>query len=210
KPLAPQRESFIQPTPAAPPYTEANYKPLELKDGPFDLPHEGVIPLSPLPTNDGGGEPGTITREDRDVFAGVEAVRVTPVQEYRTNIPGWNFKVVEKPKLPPGPKTPIEIRYLRFAWKKSGGQGIMIQFHDPVKSWAMRYFAGQNVVGWNPAVAVSAKLPVDWELVTRDLFKEHGEFTITGMALTAMYGETDFALFDHMLLGRRVEDLDRG
>jgi hypothetical protein len=210
KPLIPQLESVTQPALFAPPGSpDAKYTAPELKDGVIELLDEAVEPLFQLLINDGGGEPGTITREDRDVFAGVEAVRVTPVQKYRTKIPGWNFKVVEKPKLPSGAQAPVEVRYLRFAWKKSGGQGIMIQFHDPVKSWAMRYFAGQNAVGWNPAVAVSAQLPGEWELVTRDLFKEHGEFTITGMALTAMYGEADFALFDHMLLGRTQEDLDR-
>jgi len=209
KPLVPRRESIVLPEPVAPANVEAKYTAPEMKDGVIALLDEGVEPLFPLLINDGGGEPGTATREDRDVFAGVEAVRVTPVQKYRTKIPGWEFKVVEKPKPQQGPNSPVEVRYLRFAWKKSGGQGIMIQFHDPVKSWAMRYFAGQNAVGWTPAMAVSAKLPVDWELVTRDLLKEHGEFTITGMALTAMYGENDFALFDHMLLGRTVEDLDR-
>jgi hypothetical protein len=210
KPRVPQRDSLIQPVPAVPPANaDANYKAPELKDGVVELLDEGVEPLFPLLINDGGGEPGTIAREDRDVFAGVEAVRVTPLQKYRSQIPGWNFRVVEKPKLPPGPKAPIEIRYLRFAWKKSGGQGIMVQFHDPVKSWSMRYFAGQNAVGWTPAVGVSAKAPAEWEIVTRDLFKEHGAFNITGMALTAMHGTTDFALFDHMLLGQSVEDLDR-
>ena len=209
KPLVPQREVIMQPVhPTDPVPGNGIDKPPELKDGVVELLDEGVEPLFPLLINDGGNEPGTITREDRDVFAGVEAVRVTPLQKYRSRLPGWNFRVVENPKLPPGPKAPIEVRYLRFAWKKSGGQGIMVQFHDPVKSWAMRYFAGQNAVGWT-AKSVSPKLPIEWEVVTRDLFKEHGEFNITGMALTAMYGDTDFALFDHMLLGQSVADLDR-
>jgi hypothetical protein len=210
KPLVPQRDVIIQPVhPTDPGQGGVAYKAPELKDGVVELLDEGVEPLFPLLINDGGGEPGSIAREDRDVFAGVESVRVTPLQKYRTALPGWNFKVVENPKLPPGPKAPVEIRYLRFAWKKSGGPGIMIQFHDPVKSWSMRYFAGQNAVAWTPAISVSAKLPGDWELVTRDLFKEHGAFTITGMALTAMYGDSDFALFDHMLLGQSIQDLDR-
>lgn len=173
-------------------------------DGPVVvLLDEGVEPLFPTLINDGGGEPGTITREDRDVFAGVEAVRVTPVQKYRTRIPGWEFKIVEKPAAAG------EFRHLRFAWKKVGGVGVMIQFHDPAKSWAFRYFAGQNAVGWNPAKPVSDKIPVEWELVTRDLFQEFGTFTITGVALTAMYGDGDSALFDHVLLGRTVADLDK-
>ncbi len=168
-----------------------------------ELLDEGVDPLFPLLINDGGNEAGTITREDRDVFAGVEAARVTPLQKYRTRIPGWDFKIVEKPQKAG------EFRYLRFAWKKVGGVGIMIQLHDPAKGWGFRYFAGQNAVGWQPATLVSDKLPADWELVTRDLFKDYGAFNITGFALTAMYGERDTALFDHMLLGRTVADLDK-
>ena len=58
-------------------------------DGPVvELLDEGVGRLFPLLVNDGGGEPGTIEREDRDVFAGVEAARVTPMQKYRSVIPG--------------------------------------------------------------------------------------------------------------------------
>ena len=75
--------------------------------------------------------------------------------EVHRALPGWAFKVVEGPKARPGPKAPVEVRYLRFAWKKSGGEGLMVQFHDPKKSWAMRYFAGRNVQGWEPATRVS-------------------------------------------------------
>jgi hypothetical protein len=177
-------------------------------DGPVvELLDEGTDPLFPVLINDGGGEPGTIAREDRDVFAGVEAVRVTPMQKYRSNIPGWNFKIVEDPKAPAGPKAVPEFRYLRFAWKKVGGNGLMIQLHDPAKSWAFRYFAGTNVMGWQPARQLAAKPPGEWELVTRDLFKDHGAFTLTGMALSPLDGTS--ALFDHILLGRTIEDLDR-
>src|SRR5262249_40640099 len=85
--------------------------------------------------------------------------------------------------------------------------GVMIQLHDPTKSWHQRFFAGRNAVGWEPAKVVSYTLPGEWELVTRDLFKEFGPSTINGFALTAMDGAA--ALFDHVLLGRTVADLDR-
>jgi HEAT repeat protein len=78
-----------------------------------------------------------------------------------------------------------------------------------VKTWALRYFAGQNAVGWNPAISVSPQIPEKWQLITRDLFKDHGEFTLTGIAFTAMYGEPAHALFDHLLLGRTIADLDK-
>jgi hypothetical protein len=202
KPLAP-----IGPPPPPPafqpafPGGDANYK-APKADGPVvELLDEGVEAIFPVLINDGGGEPGTITREDRDAFSGVEAARVTPLQKYRSRIPGWNFKIVETPK------NAGEFRHLRFAWKKFGGAGVMIQLHDPTKSWNFRFFAGRNVQGWQPAKSVSDKVPGEWEVVTRDLFKEFGEFTITGFALTPFDGTA--GLFDHMLLGRTVEDLDK-
>jgi hypothetical protein len=204
KPLLPAALPSGGPDIPAPGVGGANYQPPKA-DGPVvELLDEGVDPLFPLLLNDGGGEAGAIAREDRDVFAGVEAVRVTPLQKYRTRIPGWDFKIVEKPEKPG------EYRYLRFAWKKSGGPGIMVQFHDPVKSWAMRYYAGQNAVGWSPAKSVSEKVPANWEVVTCDLFQDNGAFNITGIAFTTMWGQqTDYALFDHILLGRSLEGLDK-
>ena len=183
------------------PLADGNYKAPPADGTVVELLDEGVDAIFPVLINDGGGEAGTITREDRDVFAGVEAVRVTPMQKYRSSVPGWNFKIVDKPAKAG------EYRFLRFAWKKAGGTGVMVQFHDPAKSWAYRYHAGQNVFGWQPSTQVAADLPAGWQLVTRDLFKEFGAFTITGFALSPLDGTS--ALFDHMLLGRAVEDLDK-
>lgn len=186
---------------------DGNYK-APKADGPVvELLDEGVDALGPVLVNDGGGEAGTFAREDRDVFAGVEAVRVTPMQKYRSRIPGWNFKIVETPKAPPGPKAVPEFRYLRFAWKKIGGGGLMVQLHDPEKTWAFRFHAGRNVYNWAPSTQVAQAPPTEWEMVTRDLFKEFGEFTITGIAFSPLDGTA--ALFDHFLLGRSVEDLDK-
>jgi hypothetical protein len=186
----------------------ANYK-APKADGPVvELLDEGVEPLFPLLNNDNGSQPGAVTREDRDVFAGVEATRVTPVQKYGRTLPGWNYKIVADPKAAPGPKAAGEYRYLRMAWKKIGGTGIMIQLHSPdTTAWNRRFYAGKNTVGWEPAKRVSDKIPAEWEVVTRDLFKEFGTFTLDGFALTAMDGTA--ALFDHILLGRTVEDLDK-
>jgi hypothetical protein len=171
-------------------------------DGPVvELLDENIEPLFPQLINDGGAEPGTIAREDRDVFAGVEAARVTPLQKYRSNIPGWGYKIVEKPK------NAGDFRFLRFAWKKIGGSGIMIQLHDPQKSWAFRYFAGANVQNWQPATQVAPRLSGDWEIYTVDLFTQFGAINLTGIALTPLDGTA--GLFDHILLGRSTDDLDR-
>src|SRR5262249_34466230 len=58
-----------------------------------------------------------------------------------------------------------------------------------------------------PAKSVSDKLPNEWEVVTCDFFKDWGACTITGFALTPF--DSTSALFDHMLLGRTVADLDK-
>src|SRR5262249_43586299 len=49
--------------------------------------------------------------------------------------------------------------------------------------------------------------PADWEVVTVDLWKDWGNFTLMGMALTPQDGEA--GLFDHFYLSRTVEDLDK-
>jgi len=166
-----------------------------------ELIDENVEPIFIRLNNDGKGEAGTIAREDRDVFAGVEAVRVTPLQKFSQRILGWTFRVVEKPART------REYRYLRFAWKKVGGTGIMVQLHTPTNTWDQRFYAGKNVFGWAPAKQVADKLPADWEVVTIDLFKEFGTRIVTGIALAPLDG--DYALFDHVVMGRTIEDLDR-
>ena len=63
-----------------------------------------------------------------------------------------------------------------------------------------RYYAGTNTTGW-AGLEVAAQAPRDWTVVTRDLWKDFGPFTLTGIAPTAMGGE---ALFDKIELLREV------
>jgi hypothetical protein len=135
-----------------------------------------------------------------DRFSGASCLKVAGYQRFRETLPGWIFPVVGKPR-------PGEYRYLRFAWKKPEGPGVMIQLCAGGVDWG-RYFAGANAVGFLPALQLSAQVPRDWEVVTRDLFSDFGEvpFTLTGMAFTSMDG---VALFDHIYLGRTIEDLDK-
>ncbi|MBY0523065.1 MAG: hypothetical protein K2R98_06685 [Gemmataceae bacterium] len=139
------------------------------------------------------------TRDDKDKFTGSCSIRVTPLQRYNTILDGWKYPIVEKPQ-------PGEYRYIRFAWKKVGGRGIMVQFHTGAGSWEQRFVAGVPTVPW-PARKVAEQMPGGWEVVTRDLFKEFGGFVLTGLALTPMDGTA--GLYDHMYLGRTIEDLDK-
>jgi hypothetical protein len=136
--------------------------------------------------------------ESADVFSGTRSIRVTPMQVYDREIPGWKYRIVEKPG-------PGEYRYLRFAWKADGCDGLMVQMHD-ARDWFIRYTAGQNTQGWETKF-VADKPPADWAVVTRDLYADFGERTIQGLALTAFGGKA--AYFDHIYFGRTVADLDR-
>jgi hypothetical protein len=135
-----------------------------------------------------------------DCYSGISALKVAGYQRFRENLPGWCYPVVEKPREG-------EYRYLRFAWKKPEGQGVMVQLCVGGVEWG-RYFAGVNAVGFYPALQVAAGPPREWEVVTRDLFEDFGRvpFTLTGFAFTSMDG---VALFDHVYLGRTIEELDR-
>lgn len=147
----------------------------------------------------GGSEDVRAVVETEDVFAGKTALRVAPAQRFHSDIKGWSFPIAEKPKAG-------EYRYLRFAWKKLGDGPLMLQFHTrlPGQDWCVRYHAGGGPP-W-PALEVSPTAPSEWVLQTRDLFKDFGAVTLGGVAFTPLHGGD--GLFDHMLLGRTVEDLD--
>lgn len=140
---------------------------------------------------------GEVLREAKDRFSGTCSIRVRPLQNFG-NVAGWNFPIVEKPGAG-------QYRYIRFAWKKIGGKGIMLQFSDH-GNFDRRYVAGTPAVPW-AARKVADKAPADWQLVTRDLFEDFGPFVLTGLALTPMDGTA--GLYDHMYLGRTIADLDR-
>jgi|RhiMethySRZTD1v2_1073278.scaffolds.fasta_scaffold81877_2 hypothetical protein len=146
-----------------------------------------------------GGEEVRAAIETEDVFCGKAALRVSPAQRFNPDMKGWSFPIVEKPKEG-------EYRYLRFAWKKLDAGPIMIQFcsRDP-QDWGHRYHAGGGPP-WS-AREVSAHAPAEWTVLTCDLFKDFGAFTLGGIAFTPLHGGD--GLYDHVLLGRTVADLDR-
>lgn len=160
--------------------------------------------LVPYLTNDEdyNGRGALAASEDLDVFAGASALRVGPLQRFRAEVPGWKFPIRENPKEG-------EFRYIRFAWKKIGGTSITMQIHttEPAPNWRqMNYYAGKKYFSWN-LVQVDENLPTEWTVVTRDLFKDFGSRTITGLAYTTTDGSA--GLYDQIMLGRTVEDLDK-
>lgn len=134
-----------------------------------------------------------------DPFSGKACLAVTPPQRFSARVPEWAFRIAEKPG-------PGEFRYVQFAWRTEG-EGVMIelaadgqwpQANEPLR----RYYAGKNGSGWQ-AVEVSPAVPREWVVVSRDLWKDFGSFTLTGIAPTAFGGE---ARFDRIRLLRSMDD----
>ena len=137
------------------------------------------------------------------VFAGKFALGMTPLQRDGVKIPGWNFVVREQPQ-------PGEFRFLRLAWKKRGGGSVMIELASQgnwpdAKVANGRYVAGPNTTGW-AAVSVAETAPTEWTVATFDLWKDIGDFTLTGFAPTCDRGEEAF--FDSIILGPSPASLD--
>ena len=158
---------------------------------------DGADALLKQLTNAGGDTGGQGFADGSDVYSGTTSLRITDYQRYSRNLEGWKYRICKEPHSG-------EYRYLRFAWKKTGGKGVMIQLHDE-RDWNIRYVAGANIHGWD-AKSVADTEPANWTVVTCDLFQDFGECTLTGMALTSFAGS---AHFDHIYLGRSIDDLDR-
>jgi hypothetical protein len=135
--------------------------------------------------------------ETTDFFSGKSAVKIIPMQLYQRALPGWSYKISEKPQVG-------EYRFIRFAWKAPGAKGIMLQMHDE-KDWNLRLTAGVDEPNWGSKF-VDPKPPETWTVVTRDLFADFGERTIQGIALT-VFGQNP-GYFDHIYFGRTIEELD--
>ena len=144
--------------------------------------------------------------ERRDTHRGSLAVAVSPREKFAEQIADWKLPIREKPGL-------AEYRYLRYAWKKTGGGGAMLEVAregkwPPAKATPApggRYVAGPNETGMD-AIVVDDAAPKDWTVVTIDLWKDLGDCEVTGLSLMASgSGET---LFDAMLLGSSIADLD--
>ena len=135
-------------------------------------------------------------------------MKVTPDQRFNAALPNLGVKIREKPG-------PGEFRFVRFAWKKKGGQSICLQLnHDGTwgpggtgKAGAkFRYHAGPGPESFGASEIVDQKLPEGFVVVTRDLFADFGEFTLNGLAFAAIDGE--YALFDHIFLTRAAADFE--
>ena len=130
--------------------------------------------------NEGGG---TASIETSDKASGRASLKITPFQRYSSRIPNWAFKIREKPGLD-------EFRYISFAWKAPKADGVLIEIADSgnwpaPNSPKLRYYSGKNTTDWQ-ATPLAAESPTEWTVVIRDLWKDFGDITLTGIAPTAL------------------------
>ena len=159
---------------------------------------------------------GRAIPDQRDQYTGTYALRVTPDQKYNAKLPNLNVKIRENPG-------PGEYRYVRFAWKKAQGNSICLQLahdgkfgpasnspknNDSGREGAkFRYHAGPGEECFGASLQVADKIPAPgFVVVTRDLFIDFGEFTLTGLGFSPVDGQS--ALFDHIYLARQIEDFE--
>ncbi|MES1213380.1 MAG: hypothetical protein ABUL64_02230 [Singulisphaera sp.] len=183
----------------------------DFKDCPSPLPAEqplAVFEDQPEFVGNLNQGAGTATLASDEKFTGTASVKITPEQRYNPALPGLGVKIRQNPGAG-------EYRYLQFAWKKQGGERICVQLnHDgqwgPVPSTnplKFRYDTGPAAGdAFGGAMRLDGALPSEWVVVTRDLFADFGEFTLTGLGLAPIDGE--YALFDHIYLGRTLRDFD--
>lgn len=152
---------------------------------------------------------GMVAIEYEDRYTGSAALKVTPRERANPNVPGMAIQIREHPQLG-------EFRYIRFAWRKEGGNNICLQLANDgqwgpdkrrQRQSSYRYEAGKRGDrSYGAAHRVSDKLPKEWEVITRDLYSDFGECTITGISLTAEDGS--HALFDHIYFARTMQDFE--
>jgi hypothetical protein len=128
--------------------------------------------------------------KSNDAFSGSESLFVGSTggdgQNFNPAMPGWSFGITENPV------GDNEFRYISFAWKKDGGEGLQLQLHGDPDTWGHRYHGGANVKNWNPSIQAQEDIPTVWTRHVRDLYEDWGEFTLTGIAYSSWDGVGGF------------------
>jgi serine protease Do len=146
------------------------------------------------------GQTGSAAITQDDHYTGGASLKVTPDGAFR---------------LPLAPAVAIrenptwgQYRYVRFAFRKYGSGRVGLELtHDRSADRPVRYDAGIGNPVQERAVRVWLQpLPAEWIVITRDLFAEFGNLDVTGLTITVPDGE--YALVDHVYLGRSPGDLD--
>ena len=108
---------------------------------------------------------------------------------------------------------PGEYRYITFAWVKWGGEQIGMKFHVSEKSASQKgkkydftYIAGEpkDLINQLKGLDLGDK-PGHWMVMTRDLWKDFGNITLTGMSFICP--ERRDAGFDEIFLAKTQDDI---
>ncbi|HVT79060.1 MAG TPA: hypothetical protein VHM90_00270, partial [Phycisphaerae bacterium] len=136
---------------------------------------------------------------------GTSSLRFTP-QQGRVSLAGLALPVREHPRSG-------EYRFVTFAWRKDGGGRIALQFdhadesqdcHKQGRLHGYRFDAGDGAPVDGLALRTDGKAPQAWWTLTRDLWHDFGDFTVTG--LTFICPDGDAAQFDSVYLGQSPAD----
>lgn len=108
---------------------------------------------------------------------------------------------------------PGEYRYITFAWVKWGGDQIGMKFHvadnsanQKGKRYDFTYIAGKPKDLINRTLGLNlGEVPGHWMVMTRDLWKDFGNITLTGMSFICP--ERRDAGFDEIFLAKTQEDI---
>src|SRR5262249_13509599 len=115
-----------------------------------------------------------VSAETNDRYSGALSIRVGRADRDMNIVAGsptWKFKIVEKPSATG------EFRYLRFAWKKIGGNTIAFQIPSDAATLKFTYYAGAvppaPIGNSGKPLYKVGEIPRNWTLVTRDLFQDN-------------------------------------
>ena len=175
-----------------------------------------------------GGD-GKALLDLKDKHSGQASLVVTPLERSNARLPGLNGVIRERPQLG-------QYRFLTFAWSKTSGINICLELAhegqwteaDAAVDFAggnaavatrssrpldrrgikhgYRYEAGRGETDYGPVLSLNKKLPTDWKVITRDLYSDFGDFTLTGLKFRCPEGEC--AWFDRIYLARTQQDFN--
>jgi biopolymer transport protein ExbB len=156
----------------------------------------------------------TVLLDKEQAYKGAASMRVLPTDDADPHRLELELPIRESPRLG-------EFRFMRFAVKVRGeGPACLSIGHDglwgpdaEVRSsrkgaqQSFRYDAGNGAPSFGAALRVEKKPPSDWVVVTRDLYADFGEFTLTGLSFSVPPGQE--AWFDHIFFARSMQDFSR-
>lgn len=149
-------------------------------------------------TSDTGAASAAFT--DAETYYGSTSLQIAPGTRATWPLEGM-IEIRERPEWG-------QYRFARFAVKKRGGGHaaleILTRDNRPVPACFL-IGPGKSTFENSPRVW-NDRLPEHWVVITRDLYADFGSCEITGLAATAVEGETLW--IDHIYFARRHDDFD--